>query len=244
MLVVLPAWRLRGAVTGAIVEAASASDTINVGFDYSSTVAEAATANALQDGNVPVTFATFDGTPTNATLSNGNLTATASSGATGGARSTAQKTTGKYYFEITIPIIVEGCQSACGVVTSAGTYTNMANDGTNSTEILTNSGTIFSNNTTNSNSVGMPVDNDLIGVAIDLDNRRGWFRRNGGNWNGNATNNPATNTGGVPIQSAVSFAPAVAFGSSHATGDRFTANFGGTAFSGAVPSGFTSGWPA
>jgi putative tail protein len=148
----------------------------------------------------PGVLATFDGTATNATLSDGDLTATSSSGAIGGARSTATKIVGKFYFEVTIPVIVEGCQSACGIVRPSGTYTNMANDGTNCTEMLTNTGTIFSDNTHHSKSVGMPIDGDVIGVAIDLDNRTCWFRRNGGNWNGNATYDPAANIGGDPIQ--------------------------------------------
>jgi hypothetical protein len=43
--------------------------------------------------------------------------------------------------------------------------------------------------------------------------------------------------------------PFVTFGSGAAgaagvAGNAFTANFGGSAFSGAVPSGYTAGWPA
>src|SRR5438552_18564202 len=47
-------------------------------------------------------MATFDGTATNVTLSNGNLTATQNANALAGARSTANKSSGKFYFELTV----------------------------------------------------------------------------------------------------------------------------------------------
>ena len=48
---------------------------------------------------------------------------------------------------------------------------------------------------------GSATAGDFVCVAVDMDNKRFWARRNAGNWNGDATANPATNVGGVDISS-------------------------------------------
>jgi hypothetical protein len=79
------------------------------------------------------------------------------------------------------------------------------------------------------------------GIAVDLDNRKIWFRKApAGNWNNSGTADPATNAGGVTIP-AGTMVPFVTFGAA-AAGFVWTANFGASTFTGAVPSGFTSGW--
>src|SRR6185369_13630179 len=62
-----------------MLEVATATDTIDSGLAYGTAIAEAASATDIQDGAVSaVTAITFDpATTTNALLSNGNLTATA-----------------------------------------------------------------------------------------------------------------------------------------------------------------------
>jgi hypothetical protein len=85
---------------------------------------------------------------------------------------------------------------------------------------------------------------DVIGVAIDLDNKRIWWRLNTGSWIGTTgTPDPATNTNGFNISltatSSTRVYPAVNLSGSSA---KFTANFGASAFTGTVPSGFTAGW--
>jgi hypothetical protein len=64
-----------------------------------------------------------------------------------------------------------------------------------------------------------------------------------GNWNANAAYNPATGVGGVSTNLGVGIAayPACCLA---AVNDQVTANFGDTAFTGAVPSGYTSGFTA
>jgi hypothetical protein len=57
---------------------------------------------AYETIGVAAALATLNGAPVNVTVSNGGLTATHSTGATNsGVSSTAYKSTGKYYFEIT-----------------------------------------------------------------------------------------------------------------------------------------------
>ena len=196
-----------------------------------------------------VTYATFDGVASNATLSNGNLTVTHSNTSVGGGRSTAQKNSGKFYFEVTVNSIA-GNNSCIAVATAAATYSNFVTSGSNAALAFKISGSIWSNDIQQSHFLGDLAASDDIGVAIDLDNHQAWFRKApSGEWNPTQipVADPASNVGGVSISNynATTLAPAVGFGGTGtAANEAFTANFGASAFSGAVPSGFTSGWPA
>jgi hypothetical protein len=156
-------------------------------------------------------WATFDGATANVTMSNGNLTATMNSNsAVGGARSTSNKSSGKYYFEFTA-VAPNGFADAVGIILSTGTFVDMQSNQLNTSEVYLdyNLGQIFSNSTPDGQ-IGLSSPGDVAGVAIDLDNRKAWFRRNAGNWNNDGSANPATNTNGLTIASG-SFAPAVVF---------------------------------
>jgi hypothetical protein len=191
-------------------------------------------------------FATFDGVLTGGTLSNGNLTYTHTSGI-GTARSTSQKNSGKRYYEITATSGIAGGSNHCvGALKSAATDSNVIISGLDGGLVFQNTGVIFSNDTSTGLSLGSSIANgDVIGVAVDLDNHKVWFRKApSGNWNGQAigSQNPASNVGGASLSnySATTMAPFAGFESS--AGGVWTANFGASAFTGAVPSGFTSGW--
>jgi hypothetical protein len=85
----------------------------------------------------------------------------------------------------------------------------------------------------------------LTGIAVDLDARKTWFRKGAaGNWNGLVigSENPAAGLGGVVMAATISFLPVVVFGPG--AGSDYILNAGASAFVGAVPSGFTAGWPA
>jgi hypothetical protein len=185
-------------------------------------------------------FASFDSSSPQVTLSNLGTTAIINTAvAYVGARTSAFKYAGKYYFEVTIGAGTTGTQNAYGVVTQNGTYANMSSNGTNCTVTIGNSGIIFSNNGQNG-SMGTPLPGDVIGIAIDLDIRRAWFRRNAGIWNNDVVANPANGVGGKPVQPLVSFAPAVSFNDQ--VGDGVVANFGAKPFANVVPMGFEAGW--
>jgi hypothetical protein len=191
------------------------------------------------------TSATFDGTPSNVTLTNTNLTAThANTTNNSGARSNSNQSTGKFYFEVAVTT-THGAFDCVGILTAAGTYTDLVTSGVNCMAIYKGTGNISSNNANSGRTLGAIALGDTIGVAVDLAARRGWIRKNGGNWNGLAigSENPATGLGGVVVAATVSFAPAVGFGGSGtAANDAMTANFGDTAFQAAAPVGFAN-WP-
>ena len=178
----------------------------------------------------PVAYATFDGTPAlGSVVSNGGLTvAHGSTSSNAGVISTAAKTSGKFYFEVTSQVATSS-SNVVGI--ASGTIANMG------TTI------IYSNDVSTTKNLGATAVGDVFGFAIDLTGRLAWVRRNGGLWNADAAANPATGVGGVIIE-AGSFAPGVRFSNAGGTTVQFTGNFGQSAFVGAVPSGFTAGWPA
>lgn len=178
----------------------------------------------------------------NATLSNNNLTVTRTNTSTGGANSTAYKTTGKFYFEVTVGAsnantdFIGTMQSGVsfGTVTG-GSPGNYAGYWVKNNSILFSGGGQGGLQAT-------PTAGQIISIAIDVGASLCWYRLQNGNWNNDASANPATGTNGKACVSNV--APVVAFSSigSPQAGDNFTANFGSSAFSFSVPSGFTSGW--
>jgi hypothetical protein len=180
-----------------------------------------------------VTYSTWNAADKSAsiTLSNGNLTF-ASGASNQGVRATIGKSSGKYYFECAF--------TAMGGYLGLAQTTTPFNGTTNAVGVALTSGWIQVNGSSVTNIGGLA---SPVAVAVDLGAKRIWFRAlPSGNWNGNASYNPATNVGGVDITAVTGAAlyPAVVVVLSS---DGGTANFGASAFTGAVPSGFTSGWP-
>jgi SPRY domain len=203
-------------------------------------------------------------TVTAVTLSGGNLVATNT-----GTTSTSQgahvpfadgKTTGKYYFEVKLTTFTGGAGVALGVGTASATYAGISTAATQGAMYYvvghTGAGTIFSG-AAGGNTGLVPeragTTGDVIGVAVDMTNLRIWWRFSpAGLWNGasissqDPTKPPGTG-GGAGITSGANV-PFVTFGSGLAgqagvAGNVWTANFGDSAFVGAVPAGYTAGWP-
>jgi SPRY domain len=191
----------------------------------------------------PSGLASFDGAVSAVNVSNDNLTATHASAANNaGVRSLSLKSTGKFYFEVAMTT-THGAFDCAGILTSSGLFVDLVANGANCVVAYKNTGNIFSNNANSGKTLGAMAAGDVLGFAIDLTARKGWVRKNGGNWNGLAigSENPATGLGGVTIAATATFAPAVGFGGTGtAAGDEMTANFGGTSFAATAPAGFTN----
>jgi hypothetical protein len=181
------------------------------------------------------TPATFDGVNSAAvSTSNGGRTATITSSVPNvGARSTAVKTTGKYYFEMTCGSIFHGC---CGLLTSGGTYADVLGSGTNCAMALDSSGAIYSNNVNSGKAIGAYTGLDVVCFAVDLTGRLVWCRKGSANWNGTAGADPAAGTGSVVLAPTVGFSPMVTFSGS--AFDSLTINCGQAAYAFTRPSGF------
>lgn len=178
------------------------------------------------------------------TLSNANLTAASTNSLAKGVTGIQQQSYGRYYFEFTATTfsifanVVGIAIPTVNVATVVNTYVGLAviNQGGGSVCINSASGSGVN--------LGAIANGDLICCAVDLPAQRIWFRKGAaGNWNANATYDPGTGVGGVSF-AAIGAAPYVPFLTYNGGGQASTVNFGGQAFSGAVPSGFTAGWPS
>jgi hypothetical protein len=205
--------------------------------------AAAAASDSSTWVNIPV--ATWDtSTAVNVALSGGNLTATTTGTSAGQGVRAADifgRDNGKLYYELTVTNSASS-NNGVGVGTTISTYANMISSATTGAIVFFFSGNIWAGGSNTGISLGARSNGDVIGVAIDLDNRTIWFKKvNGtpGNWNNSGSANPATNAGGITVPAGLM----VPFNVHGATaGSILTANFGASGFTGTVPSGFVSGW--
>lgn len=176
------------------------------------------------------------------TLSGGDLTATRADGSGpfyASLRGTSSKSAGKWYFEVICIQNPSPTFAGVGVCVANATaplnnYLGSTSDGVG----------YFSGGAVIINSVGvltMPGygAGDIVKVALDITNQRIWFKLNGGNWNNNASADPATNTLGVNIAAVTGMLFAGCTENLNVT-NEVTINFGATAFNSSPPSGFTA----
>lgn len=159
------------------------------------------------------------------------------------AQATRHENTGKFYCEF----LVEGSGNSSddwgfGVSSPHGNLATFVGDVDNcSIGYFPTTGNIY-RVATNQLNVGTATVGDNIGMATDFDNKKIWFRKNGGNWNNDVigNQNPASNTGGVSISAIMSpsgrkFAPSISLLDQTA---KATAKFGQSGFTYSAPSGF------
>lgn len=174
------------------------------------------------------------------TLASNNLTWTAT--ASGGVRAVDPQTTGKFYFEVAWSHATSA-DSGCGLAKSTATFNGLISNASNG--VITYHGFgIFNNGTSTGVNPGAINSGSTVGIAVDLGGSLIWFTLDGTHWNStsSATNNPATGVGGVSISGITggNLYPVVI---NNAAVEAGTTNFGASAFTYSVPSGFTSGWP-
>lgn len=171
------------------------------------------------------TYAVLDAASKNSSfaLSNGGLTATNNSGTvTGGVRADTSKSAGSWYWEVNIVSGASGLP-ICGVYSTSSTPASQ-NLGFQAGEAgYLSDGRIFVAGT-NVTTVAAFVDGDLLGFALDMTAKTLAFYRNG---------TLVYTTAGSSIGTAVY--PGVG------RNGVMTCNFGASAFSYAVPSGFNYG---
>jgi hypothetical protein len=178
------------------------------------------------------------------TLSGGNLVATSSAGSIVGVRAVDKQSLGKFYWECT-QTSVANTSSGVGFFSPTFNLNLTFISGVPGACGVQHSGQIYNNGVFASINFGTITNGTVICLAIDCTARLIWFRLGAaGNWNNSGTADPATGIGGISnlnLGDGIPVFPAVSFGNSP---DQYTANFGGTAFTGTVPSGFTSGFTA
>ena len=173
----------------------------------------------------------------NITLSNGNLTATATlSGTSNTVRSLRSRSSGKHYFEVaftTLTAVV--LTDYVGLVNSTFALTSDNIASTTNSVGWGDTGNLVQNSATAGTPGAWNTGTPTLSIAIDLDNSLFWGRVNGGNWNANPSADPATGVGGISF--ATLGAAYVAMTVADVT-DAATVNFGGSAFTYTAPLGF------
>src|SRR5262245_33583065 len=237
-----------------MLEAASAADTVTTVNIYDTDVVAAITTTDAIDASVSPAVTTWNPADVTASilLSNGNLTADVSVAGNQSVRCTTGQSTGKFYFEIFCNHVRYNQGQSIGIATLTAPLSTFMQgstpgSGTAAFCVLRSTGlNVYVNGFQQFAFASQPNNSDMVCVAVDMTNKRLWFRINNGNWNDNASYDPATNVGGQDISSVfssgVSAYPYLYGNSTFGTGDMvMTANFGATAFSYTVPSGFTAG---
>jgi hypothetical protein len=175
-----------------------------------------------------------------------NVVATTSPSGLQSVRSIDRNITGKFYWEITLTTIpgvfsTGLCPAATSLTTSLLNVGNLA-----IVVQVSGSGAIDLNGASVGNVGATPAAGNTLCFATDVGAQLFWVRLGAaGNWNGVAANNPATAVGGASFAGFIGAAvPLYAIVQSNAAASVFTANFGDTAFTGTVPSGFTAGFTA
>jgi hypothetical protein len=193
---------------------------------------------------------TADGTGS-ITYSGSNLIVTSSAAGSKGTRGADPQTSGKYYFECKLTVQASG-STACGVGSDYAWPTTVGSNG-NYAAVCYKGGSCWIGGSTPGGVGATLGTSDVIGLAVDLDNKKFWARKNASNWNNNGSADPATNVGGftltIPSTATLNVGasnlalPVYPIAVMASSGDQVTANFGATSFAQSVPSGFTSGWP-
>lgn len=180
------------------------------------------------------------------TLSNGNLTATTAVANYESVLSTTSKTSGKFYFEVTINATGGSGALTWGVAqTLPPVGTGIGATGALGYSLF--SVAFFADGTEKVGAPNQP--SGIVGIAIDFSNKNIWFFFPAtNNWNGVPADNPATNTGGLNgaswyngALSATLFSGAPVFaGCSAFNNSEITFNFGATPYNHPIPAGFLS----
>ena len=214
-------------------------------------------SGAGADGQVNITYTPYNAetqtwnpahAAASAQFSNSDLTVTATLDTAAAVYGTIGKTTGKYYWEVTFnnPNSTTSAGVGIGQVTNAtNVYVGSANTAFGWYH-STGSGTIWTNNVAQSPNWADfgNANGTLVCLALDLDNKKIWGRiGSGGNWNNDVigNQNPATNTGGFALPSALYAAalyPACSLAHVTTAADVFTGAFTFASWAGIAPSGF------
>jgi hypothetical protein len=140
------------------------------------------------------------------TLSNGNLTALSTGGATEtGVRSTDPQSSGKLFASVHMDVLAGfGELNAVGIGDGLGIDFTLASGsgylgraGNHGIGVW-DDGAVFLNGSIVANVQGY-TGGDTVYLAVDLTARLLWVRTNLGNWNNSALANPATGAGGISI---------------------------------------------
>lgn len=153
-------------------------------------------------------------------------------------RATLFRASGKYYFEVKLDLGTPSNFNVIGVANSSMSVTGSSpvGDNANSWSYYQQTGEKYHNGVTSSYGSSYTTA-DIIGVAVDLDNDRIFFSKNG-TWQNSG--DPSAGTNAAFTNVAGSVAPAVSLYSGISYFHKVTARFKAADFSYSPPSGFSA----
>lgn len=189
----------------------------------------------------PTTWSPYDLTGTHLSLSNSDKTVTRATSDVLAAQAKAFNgaSTGKVYWEYVLDnaagISLGLCNRTYEPFLHAGSKTLL----NNVDAIGCLAGDTQYNSSGSLGSIGAFQTGDVISTCLDMGAKRWWVKRNNGDWNGDASANPETGTGGVDVVGlgAGPIYPAVCIPQQ---GGQITARFAATQVDGPVPVGFAA----
>jgi len=190
------------------MENSGAMGTDSSGNSNNFTVSGTLTQNVDTPSNNFATINPLYYSTSQSTLSNGNLTATSSGANWNNFHSTLAPSTGKYYWEVKVvnvgsnthPIGIVGTEASDINSTSPGD--SFDGDATGISYVQTGDKDVAGSRTSYGNSY---TTGDIIGVAMDLDNLKLYFHKNGVYQNSGVPTSGATGTGAISIVSGHSY---------------------------------------
>jgi hypothetical protein len=176
------------------------------------------------------------------TVTNGNLSASnTGSGSFSIIASSIGMSSNKWYFEFTATNAGAGANLDIGVLqdwnTALTTVPTTSSIGQFATGYAYTSNGVVSNNNTNGSTYSTYTTNDVIQVALDLDNNKVYFGKNG-TWQNSG--NPAAGTGSIYTVTAGTYFAAIGRTSVSSQTASATANFGQQPFTYTPPTGFVA----
>lgn len=168
-------------------------------------------------------------------LTNSNLKMVMTASAPAAVRATQVRAAGKWYFEILFPVIA-GSDAGGGFAGPGGTLATMIDIGTGF--IQYRSGNVYFNNAVQFSN-GVMSGGGVLKCAYDGTARLAWLKFESGNWNNNATFDPATGVGGKDVSAldGSGFYPLVG---SNNSADTAIGRFKAADFTGSALSGYTA----
>jgi len=191
-------------------------------------------------GTVSITTWNISDKSANITLSNGNLTGAATSSSNGGVRGTTSRNSGKVYVEWTCGATYTSANTGVGIVTLGQSLSGVGATGANAFALFATAGNVYFNGSISAVNAGSHGPGDVLCMAVDFGASKGWFRVNGGNWNGGAAGDPVAGTGSVNIAALFPGNAAYPLWCSNNSGNSVTINCGQFPFTLTAPSGFSS----
>jgi len=180
--------------------------------------------------------------PATTLFTNNNRTITKTAGGFDGAKGNSVVSSGKFYAEFTPGSGFDG-NSSFGVATTAlTTYFEVYSPSTHCCIAVPGMGVLLNGSNTG---ILFSWSTASIAMALDMDNKRIWFRQlPSGNWNDNASNSPTTPSTGLDISGLVPVTPLfIVTQLGVNSGISATVEMGLGSFANTPPSGYTV-WPS